>query len=261
MQFIDLHTHVYPAEIAQKATDSVRKKYHIGEAGMDGTVDMLLRRGEEAGISKFVILPVAVRSDHVRNINDFIRKQMEQQDRLIGFGTVHAGMAGLADEANRIGQIGLKGIKLHPDMQKTPIDDPRLFPMYEQIQGKLPVLIHMGDHGGGDSHPARLRRVLELFPKLQAVAAHFGGHAMYEVACELLKDTSCTLDISSSLMFMEEAMAERYIGIYGAERMAFGSDYPIWDPVKEVDRFLRLKLTDEQKEQIAHKTAERVLQL
>lgn len=261
MQIIDIHTHIYPEEIAQKATDSVKNYYHIGGANMNGTVEMLLQRGKEAGISKFVVLPVAIRADHVHSINDFILGQVQQQDCFIGFGTIHAAMDGLTDEVKRIADTGLKGIKMHPDMQRFPIDDPRLFPMYEEIQGRLPVLLHMGDHNYDYSHPARLRHVLELFPKLDAVAAHFGGYSMYDTACELLKDTSCIFDICSSLMFMQPEQAERYISIYGAERMAFGSDYPMWDPVQEVNRFLELKLTDAQREQIAHKTAERLLKL
>ena len=84
---------------------------------------------------------------------------------------------------------------------------------------------------------------------------------MQQTAYELLKDKNCVMDISSSMMFMEDGEAERYINAYGAERMAFGSDYPMWDPVKEVDTFMKLRLTDEQKEQIAHKTAERILNL
>ena len=63
------------------------------------------------------------------------------------------------------------------------------------------------------------------------------------------------------MMFMEEGVAEQYINMYGAERMAFGTDYPLWDPVQETERFWRLKLTDEQFEQIAHKTVERFLGL
>ena len=84
---------------------------------------------------------------------------------------------------------------------------------------------------------------------------------MYETAREFLQDTSCVMDISSSARFLEPGAAEKYINLYGAERIAFGSDYPMFDPVEEVENFLRLKLTEEQKEQIAHKTAERVLKL
>ena len=62
-------------------------------------------------------------------------------------------------------------------------------------------------------------------------------------------------------MFMEPGVPEEYINLYGAERMAYGTDYPMSDPVNEVKCFLQLNLTDEQKEQIAHKTAERILKL
>ena len=84
---------------------------------------------------------------------------------------------------------------------------------------------------------------------------------MYETAYELLHDKDCIFDISSSMMFMEEGVAETYINRYGAERMAFGTDYPLWNPVPETKRFLQLKLTDEQFEQIGHKTAEHFLKL
>jgi len=261
MRIIDIHTHIYPDEIAEKATASVRDFYQLHNVAMNGTVDMLLRQGAAAGISQYVILPVAIRPDRVHGINDYILHQTKVHDCFIGFGTVHAKMEGLMDEAERILSLGLHGIKMHPDSQRFSIDDPRLFPMYEAIQGKLPVLLHMGDQRYDYSHPVKLRRVLDLFPRLETIAAHFGGYSMYETACELLKDTNCVFDVSSSLMFLPEGEAERYIGIYGAERMAFGTDYPLWNPVDEMQRFLKLRLTGDQFEQIAHKTAERILKL
>ena len=261
MDFFDIHTHIYPDDIAQKATDSVRNFYEIGGAGMNGTVSQLLARGKEAGISRFLLLPVAIRPDRATHINDFILQQVNLHPEFIGFGTVHAGMPALMDEVDRISTMGLQGIKMHPDSQRFHIDDPRLYPMYEHIQGKLPILLHMGDHRYDYSHPIKLRRILDQFPRLQAVAAHFGGYSMYEQAYDLLKDTNCILDVSSSLMFMSQGEAERYIRLYGAERMAFGSDYPLWDPVQEVNRFLQLQLTPDELEQIAWKTAHRFLKL
>lgn len=261
MYIIDIHTHIYPEDIAMKATDSVREFYQIYGGTMDGTEKLLMERGTAAGISKFLILPVAIRADRVQGINDFIVQRLAHNDALIGFGTVHAGMTGIADEARRIQSLGLRGIKMHPDSQRFAIDDLRLFPMYEEIQGKLPLMLHMGDSRYDYSHPLKLQRILSLFPGLQVIAAHFGGYSMYEAAYDFLKDTNCIFDISSSMMFMPEGVAEHYINRYGAERMAFGSDYPLWDPVQEMQRFLQLKLTPEQKEQIAHKTAERFLKL
>lgn len=261
MYIIDIHTHVYPDAIAQKATDSIQDFYGIGGAGMNGTVSMLRSRGAEAGINRYVILPVAVHPDRTRHINDFILQQAAQYDDFIGFGTVHAEMENIAEEAQYIMDTGLRGIKMHPDTQRFAIDDPRLYTMYEAVAGRIPVILHMGDHRYDYSQPARLRHVLELFPKLDVIAAHFGGYGMYEEAYRQLKDKNCIFDISSSMMFMEDGVAERYINMYGAERMAYGTDYPLWDPVHEVQQFLKLKLTDDQFEQIAWKTAHSFLKL
>ena len=261
MHLIDIHTHVYPPAIARKAAASIREFYQLGTDEMDGTTETLLKKGDQVGIDRFVILPVAVRPDRTRHINDFILEQVDLEPRFIGFGTVHAGMEDIAGEIRYIMEKQLKGVKMHPDTQQFAIDDPRLFPAYEEMEGRLPVIFHMGDVRYDYSHPAKLRRVLELFPRLQVIAAHFGGYGMYETAYELLRDKECIFDVSSSMMFMEEGVAEKFIGIYGAERMAFGTDYPLWDPVKETERFLRLKLTPEQFDQIGHKTVEAFLNL
>lgn len=261
MKIIDFHCHVYPDAIAPKAADSIRIFYGLGQEGIDGRVSTLLDRGTKAGIDTFVILPVAMRPERTRHINDFIIEQVAQQPRFYGYGTLHAGMENICEEVEYIMANGLRGIKMHPDSQVFAIDDPRLFPAYDRIQGKLPVILHMGDQRYDYSHPQRLRNVLEQFPKLQVIAAHFGGYSMYETAAQILSDKECFFDVSSSLMFMEEGVAEKYINHYGAERFVYGDDYPMWDPVEELERFQKLKLTDRQFEQIAHETAEYLLKL
>ncbi len=261
MHLIDVHTHVYPPAIARKAAASIRDFYKLGTDEMDGTSQTLLEMGDEAGIDRFVILPVAVRPDRTRHINDFILEEVAAQPRFIGFGTIHAGMENIVAEAKYILENKLKGIKMHPDTQEFAIDDPRLFPVYEEIGGKLPILFHMGDVRYDYSHPTKLRKVLEMFPKLQVIAAHFGGYGMYELAYDCLHDKDCIFDVSSSMMFMDKGVPEKYINKFGAERMAFGTDYPLWDPVKETKRFLELKLTAEQFEQIGYKTIQRFLNL
>ena len=259
MYFIDFHSHVYPDAIAPKAADSIREFYHLGDDAMDGKVETLLEQGTKAGIEKFVILPVALRPSRTRHINDFILGEVAKEDRFYGYGTIHAGMENLCEEVEYIMENGLRGLKMHPDSQVFAIDDPRRFPVYDMIGDKLPILFHMGDHRFDYSHPARLRKVLDLFPKLRVIAAHFGGYSMYDTAAELLYDKDCFFDVSSSLMFMEEGVAEKYINHYGADRLVYGSDFPMWDPVREMERFMRLKLTDSQREQIAHITAEGIL--
>ena len=262
MKIIDIHAHIYPDNIAPKAAASVKAFYEgLGDPAMNGTESLLLERGRQAGIHRYVALPVAIRPDRVKSINDYIYQRSQANTSLIPFGTVHAAMDGLTEEVERLIEMGVKGIKMHPDSQRFPIDDPRLFPMYEAVQGRLPVMLHMGDQRYNYSHPIRLRRLLELFPGLDVIAAHLGGYSMYETARECLQDMPCVMDISSSVRFLEPGLPEKYINLYGAERIAFGSDYPMFDPLEEVNNFLRFKLTDGQKEQIAYKTAERILKL
>jgi predicted TIM-barrel fold metal-dependent hydrolase len=261
MKLFDIHTHIYPAAIAAKAAASIREFYDLDTHEMDGTADTLIAKGTQAGIERFLILPVAMRPDRTRHINDFILEQLAQQPRFLGFGTVHAGMENIVDEVEYVISKGLRGLKMHPDSQQFAIDDPRLFPVYEAASGRIPVMLHMGDKRYDFSHPARLKKVLQQFPKLQVIATHFGGYSMYETAYELLHDADCVFDVSSSLMFMDDGVAEKYIRNYGVERMAFGTDYPLWDPVVETRRFQQLKLTDAEFDQIGHKTAERILNL
>ncbi len=261
MKLFDIHTHIYPPAIAAKAAASIREFYDLDTHEMDGTADTLIAKGTQAGIDRFLILPVAMRPDRTRHINDFILEQLAQQPRFLGFGTVHAGMENIADEVEYVISKGLRGLKMHPDSQQFAIDDPRLFPAYEAASGRIPVMLHMGDKRYDFSHPARLKKVLHQFPKLQVIATHFGGYSMYETAFALLHDEDCVFDVSSSMMFMEDGVAEKYIRNYGVERMAFGTDYPLWDPVVETRRFQQLKLTDDEFDQIGHKTAERILNL
>lgn len=261
MRIIDVHTHVYPDAIAYKAAQSVRDYYQTGDNSISGTVSTLLQYAEKAGSPECVILPVAVKPNRTRHINEFILEQMALHKTFYGFGTIHAAMEQLPEEVDYILSRGFYGLKFHPDCQGFAIDDPRLYPVYEQIQGKLPVLYHMGDTKSDFSHPARLRKVLKAFPGLQVIAAHFGGHRMQEIAREELSDTNCFFDTSSSMMFMEPGEPEKYICHYGAERFVYGSDYPMWNPEQETAEFMKLRLTDAQLEQIAWKTAAELLHL
>ncbi len=259
MELIDFHTHVYPDKIAEKATDATCRFYGI-HTDLTGRVDTLLKKGKEAGITRFVLLPVAERPDQVRHINEFVAGEVKKQSVCYGFGTVHAGMEGLVEEAAFISDIGLRGIKLHPDVQGFAIDDKRLFPLYDYLQDGMPVLFHCGDPRHDFSHPRRLRRVLELFPRLRVIAAHLGGWSLFEEAYACLRDADCFLDLSSCFRYLSPEEMRRYISGYGAERILFGTDFPLWEPKEEVAAFYRLNLPSAALEQIAYQNALRILE-
>ena len=265
MKFIDVHTHIYPEKIARKAAESICGYYHLKE-GMIGTAELLLEREKAAGIEKACVLPVETKAVNVRSIKDFIIDEKEKHSEFIGFGTIHAEQNNLIEEVEYMLQNNLHGIKLHPDQQNFAIDDERLFPLYDYLQNlpeaeKIPVLYHCGDRVSNLSHPERLKKVLHLFPSLLVVAAHLGGWSIYEEAVQVMKGESCYFDISSTMAFVEPDRLKEYINIYGAEKILFGSDFPMWDPVKEVERFYELPLNESERELIAYKNAERLLRI
>jgi predicted TIM-barrel fold metal-dependent hydrolase len=117
------------------------------------------------------------------------------------------------------------------------------------------VIFHTGDYRYTYSHPARLAHVLDEYPKLITVAAHFGGWSVYDLALEYLEKHFCYFDVSSAIPFIGKKRAVELIRIYGAERFLFGSDFPMWDPGKCLEEFRDLGLREEENELILYKNA------
>ena len=259
MKIIDFHTHVYPDRLADKATQATCDFYGLC-TDQTGTVEQLLQKGQAAGIDRFVLLPVAVHPQGVRRVNEFIVEQVREHPEFYGFGTVHPDMEDMAGEIDYIQSSGLLGVKLHPDMQEINTDDERLFPLYERLRAiGMPLFVHCGDEHRDFSHPRRLRRVLDRFPGLTVIAAHLGGWSKWEEALACLQDTDCYLDISSCMMFMPPERVVAYVRAFGAHRVLFGTDFPIWDPVTEVRSLMALPLTDDEKEQVFYRNAGRII--
>jgi predicted TIM-barrel fold metal-dependent hydrolase len=257
---IDCHAHIYPEKIAEKAVANIGEFYKI-PMRRKGTVEDLLESGRGGGIERFVVFSAAAVPGQAASINDYIASVCGAHPEFAGFGTLHAAMENPGEEIERIISLGLKGIKLHPDMQRFNIDDERMMKIYALLEGRLPVVFHTGDYRYPYSHPSRLAGVLDRFPALVCVAAHFGGWSLQDLAMEYLKDRFCYLDISSSLPFLGKKRAAELIRFYGSERFLFGSDYPMWDPSACLEEFMELDLSAAERENILYKNALRILGL
>jgi predicted TIM-barrel fold metal-dependent hydrolase len=255
---IDFHTHIYPEKIAAKAVASIGEFYHI-LMQQDGTVESLLESGRKGGIGHFVVFSAAAVPGQVQSINNYIASTCREHPEFTGFGTLHPDMENPLDEIERLIALGLRGLKFHPDMQLFNIDDERMMDIYAAAEGRLTIVFHTGDYRHSYSHPSRLARVLDNFPKLCAVAAHFGGWSVVDIAYDYFHNRRCYFDVSSSLSFIGHRRAAELIHSYGAERFLFGSDYPMWDPAACLEEFMALNLTDSEREQILWKNAQTIL--
>lgn len=257
-KIIDIHTHIFPDKVAEKAVTNIGNYYNLHMSGK-GTVSDLLESGKLIGIDKFVIHSSATRAGQVKAINNYVSEVVKKHNNIIGFGTLHRDMSNPGLEVQRIISIGLKGIKLHPEFQNFCIDDSSMMPIYDAIQGKLPVLIHMGDEKQDSSSPVRLANVLQRFPNLTVIAAHFGGFKMWSDSCKYLLGKNIYMDTSSSLAFLNPTEAINIIRRHGIEKFLFGTDYPMWDHQDELSRFLRLNLTEHERRAILYSNAETLL--
>ena len=257
----DCHAHIYPEKIAAKAVEGVGNFYGIPMDCPSGTADALLAIGDDAWIDRFLVHSVATEARQVERINDFLAATVAKEPRFIGFGTMHADYEGKADELERMIGMGLRGVKIHPDSQHYTVDDPRMFELYDALQGRYPILVHCGDYRYDYDNPDRVRRVLDMFPRLTFIAAHFGGWSLADLALEYLKDSHCYFDCSSSMMYIGQKRSAELIREYGAERFLFGSDYPMWSPKDELERFRSLDISEEEKEMILTHNPEKVLHL
>ena len=257
---IDSHCHIYPIKIAKPAVESTGRFYDMTALG-DGTVDSLLKIGENCGIDRFVVQSVATTPHQVKSINEFIASEVANHpDKLIGLGTLHPESQDIKGDLAHIKELGLRGVKLHADIQKFAIDDYRCLKIYELCEKEnMPVLMHTGDYRFDYSNPNRLVPVLEKYKNLIVIGAHLGGWSVWDEAVEKLSGyKNFYVDSSSSLYELPIDRATEIIRAYGADRVLFGSDFPVFSPDIELERFMALPLTDNEKRAIL---SENVLKL
>lgn len=263
MDIIDVHVHIFPDKIAAKAALAVSNFYDLPRT-YDGTLSNALHSMDEAGIGRFFAHSVATTPKQVNSINSFILESRDRYpDRIIPFAAMHPDVEDLAGTVDGIVKMGFRGIKIHPDIQRFRLDDENVLNMFAEIEGKLPVLIHTGDYRYDNSGPVRMNHVLDLFPNLQVICAHLGGWGEWDRAAgsRLPGRPNVYTDVSSTLYAVAAEHATDIIRKFGVENVFFGSDYPLWSAKVELERFDRLLLTDDEKEMILHKNAERVFGL
>ncbi len=248
---IDAHAHIFPDKIAERASDEISKFYDL-PMKYHGSVSEMLESGLAAGIDAFLVCSAATSPVQVHSINMFVASCASAYPMCIPFGTLHPRSDYSETEFEEIRQLHLRGVKLHPDFQNFAIDDPSVFPIYDMIQQSgLPLLLHMGDARTDLSHPARLAKVLQEFPKLHVVAAHLGGWGRWAEAREYLSpDERLRFDTSSSLPLLSVEAARKQILHFGVENCFFGVDYPMWDYTEEIDRLLALGFTEEENKRL-----------
>lgn len=261
---IDFHTHIFPDRIAKKTIEFLEQEGNV-KAATEGTLAGLISSMKENGIDISVVMPVITRPEQFDSVTTYAA-EINGKDGIISFGGIHPDTEDYRENLRMIKKLGLPGIKLHPDYQKTFVDDPRMVRIIQYASELgLIVLLHAGlDIGLPDPihcTPQRVVRILEQIeqPEAKIVLAHTGGYQLWDEVEEYLVGRSIMFDLSYSLGRISDGQLLRIIQNHGADRVLFGSDSP-WDGQGVIlERFRRLELSEEEAELILYKNAHKLL--
>lgn len=237
---IDFHTHCFPNKLVARAMEVLERNSGNIQPQTDGTADGILRHLDQHGLDKAVVLNIATNPKQQHNVNDFAAAINSQ--RLIAFGSVHPDAPDCIDELYRIREMGLKGIKLHPEYQNFYVDADKMLNIYETAD-KLDLIVSF--HAGVDiqyfepvhNTPERMAHILPAFTKGRVVAAHMGGWQLWHEVEKHLVGKNLYLDTAFCYANMPAPHAKRIVKRHGADKILFGSDLP-WSSSGLTRRFV-----------------------
>ncbi len=276
---IDFHNHFYPDKIAQKAIDKLTTVADI-VAYTDGTLKNLSEDLKASGYDLGIVLPVATKPEQVESINTKAIYVNQEYPNVLSFATMHPDYENYKDEIYRIKELGLKGIKLHPDYQNTFFDDDKYLKILDEaFKQDLIVVVHSGVDIGLPKpvHTGieQILHVLDIFKDRaqKLVLAHTGAWELWDEVYEKIASKNVYMDISFSLgstirkstheelKLLDDDLLVKIVKKHGADKVLFGTDSPWGDHKKMLDKFMTLPFTKEEQDLILYKNAQKLLKI
>ena len=237
MTIIDVHTHVFPDNIAESAMKTLSNEGNIPYYG-NGTIDSLLDFMKKDGVSFSINLPVATESKQVMGINKRVVEWNKKYKNFLSFGALYPDLNKneLIDQIEFLALNGVKGVKLHPEYQNFYPDDPKMTAIYEEcVKHHIVVFFHAGKDIAFKTVHGTPRRFAEVakIEGIKIVLAHLGGYQMWdEVEHYILGIKNIYIDTSFCLEVENWQMKEIIFG-HSPYHVLFGSDFP-WMRAKDL---------------------------
>lgn len=277
---IDFHTHIFPPMMREDRAryseqDPCFELLYANPKAKIATAEEIINSMDREGIDISVVFNIGWAShDLCRETNDYIMEAIARYpNRLIGFCSIQP-LAGekAVDEIKRCIRGGVKGIgELRCDTQGFDLaDEAVMAPIVRvAVEHQLVVLTHASEpvghsySGKGTITPDILYRFIQSFPDLNLVCAHWGGGLplyalMPEVAGAL---SNVYFDTAASPFLYHDNIFQHVSEIVGANKILFGSDYPLIEQSRIVRSVRALDLPEEEKDMILGGNAQRLLNL
>ena len=261
---IDFHTHAFPELISKKAMDNLASASGGLVPQSNGTVQSLKEEMGKDGVDISVVLSIATNPKQQTNVNNFA-KEINNEKNIYAFGSVHPDSEDVFYELERIKDMGLKGVKLHPEYQQFYVDDEKMKPIYKKISSLgLITVFHAGyDYGYPPPYhcmPDNLVNALKWFDS-PVVAAHWGGVNCGMEVIKKLCNKEVYFDLSFGYSAMPRMIAQEIVDKHTPDKLLFASDMPWHRPSWEKRLIETLDISCEDKEKIYYKNALKLLSI
>jgi hypothetical protein len=233
MKIIDTHTHFFTDD-RSPADKEYLKSAGLILKGNNGELEGLKKFMKEDGVSVSVNAPIALSHQACIKVNRMMVECNKMQKDVICLGTMHPSMGtSVFEEAQYLAENGIKGVKMHPQIQDFYPDDNNMKDIYEACEKNgLYILQHAGAGAEPDfdrekikGTPERFRNVINTYPGLKIVIAHMGGLNMWEDAMKYLCGKNILFDTAYCTV-MDDKLLTEIVKNHGADKILFGSDFP-----------------------------------
>ena len=278
--YIDVHVHPPTKEFlidsGGRHVEAAAKKF--GHAIEIRTFEQMLDEYTRCGIEKLVLFAWdAETTSHMPRVtNEFVAEVAHRYpERIVGFASVdpHKKSA-VKDFEYAIRELGLAGLKLHPQVQAFEPNDPAFYPLYSKcVELGVPVTFHTGStywgaglEGGGGvklrfSDPMLLDDVAADFPELKLIMAHPGWPWQDEQLAIATHKSNVYIDLSGWSPKYFQPLLITYMTKMIPQKFLFGTDYPMLSPQRWLLDFDGLGLSSEIKSMVLSENAKNLLKL
>jgi predicted TIM-barrel fold metal-dependent hydrolase len=277
---VDSHTHAFPSEFVADRERLIGREPAFAEMYADpkarmATVDDLVGSMKAARIDVSVALGFAWRDPRTcRAHNDYLlAAAAETGGQVVPFCNVAGSTAEVRAEALRCLERGARGFgELRPEDQELGLEAGGPLDALADIASEagVPVLFHVSEPVGhaypgraGGLSVAGLVQFVGRWPGLQVIAAHWGGGLpFYALMPEVAEAVSnVTFDTAASSLLYDERVYRVAVGLVGAHRIVFGSDYPLLSQKRSLERVRTASLPEDETRAVLGENARRLLGL
>lgn len=281
IMIVDVHTHIFFPEVRKE-----RSRYMMGEPafkqiyGSDQarmvSADELIVSMDEHGVDRAVVFGFPWQTLFTAaQSNDYVLEAVRKYpDRLIGFACVYPGGKGVQREVERCLNAGMKGVgelAFYAERMRAEAMLEVLKPILEVCgEHQVPLMLHANETvghpypGKAETDLGEMYRLVKSMKPHPVILAHWGGGLFfYEL---MKKEVSEALshvfyDTAASPFLYRPRVYSLAVELCGAQRILFGTDYPLLAAGRYFQEMDQAGLSGEQREKILGANARTLLRL